>query len=125
MITFLVLSQNNKVITIVGLVLLIGHLVARHIHLASENRLELGIIRQFAVHFLHVIEKFLDPEHVSVIGKRDSMHSVGNRLVYKFRNRSLAVKQTVLRMYMKMCELCLTHGLNFQITKIIIVAALC
>jgi hypothetical protein len=28
-------------------------------------------------------------------------------------------------MYMKMCELCLTHGLNFQITKIIIVAALC
>ena len=51
---------------------------------------------------LDIVEELLDTEHISVVGHCDSSHAVGHGLVYQPGNRSLSVKNRILRMNVQM-----------------------
>jgi len=53
-----------------------------------------------AVLLVDIVEKFLDSEHVAMIGHSDSFHPVGHRLVHQTRDGSLAVENRILSVYM-------------------------
>ena len=49
-----------------------------------------------------IVEELLDAEHISVVGHCDSSHAVGHSFVYQPGNRSLSVKNRILRMNVQM-----------------------
>ena len=66
----------------------------RHIHLASQNRLErlLTGLLTFFVYALTIIIEFLYTEHVAVIGDGHTFHSVADGLIHKALHPGLAVE---------------------------------
>ena len=58
------------------------------------------------VFLVDVIEKFLDTEHIAMVGNGNSLHSIGHRLVDQTRYRSLTVQNGIL-------------GMNVQMNKIL------
>ena len=62
-----------------------------------QTRLGFGCLRLvFSLDFLDVVIKFLDTEHVAVIGQRDARLSVPHGLVYQLLNAGLAVENRIL-----------------------------
>ena len=53
-----------------------------------------------AVLLIDIVEKFLNAEHVAMIGHGDSLHTVGHRLIHQTGDRSLSVENRILSMYM-------------------------
>ena len=49
-----------------------------------------------------IVEELLDTEHISMVGHCDSSHAVGHGFVYQPGNRSLSVKNRILRMNVQM-----------------------
>ncbi|OAV64040.1 hypothetical protein Barb6_03414 [Bacteroidales bacterium Barb6] len=56
----------------------------------------------FAVLLLYLVIKFLDAEHIAVIGHGKGIHTVRLRLFDKRIYRSLSVQQRILSVYMQM-----------------------
>ena len=62
-----------------------------------QTRLGFGGLRLvFSLDFLDVVIKFLDTEHVAVIGQRDARLSVPHGLVHQLLNAGLAVEDRIL-----------------------------
>ncbi|OAV63804.1 hypothetical protein Barb4_04706 [Bacteroidales bacterium Barb4] len=61
-------------------------------------------IQMFAVLLLYLVIKFLDAEHIAVVGHGKGFHAVRLRLFDKRIYRSLSVQQRVLSVYMQMHE---------------------
>ncbi len=70
-------------VTVVALVFLVGHLLTRHIHLATDDRFEFLFIGFAGILFLNIIEKFLYAEHVAMVGNCKCGHAVSHSLVYE------------------------------------------
>ena len=69
--------------------------------------LQLGdFIPRLAVLLVHIIEKLLDAEHVAVVGHGDGVHPVGQAFVHHTRDGGHSVLNGILRMDVKMSELC-------------------
>ena len=108
LVALVVLCQHNQVVT--TLVALVFHLVglraARHVHLASEYGLKLGLalLTQLGVLLVAVVEELLDAEHIAVVGHGHASHAVGYGLVNQPLDAGLAVEDAVVCMYVKVNE---------------------
>ena len=98
-----VFSQHDEVVTthVAHVLDLVEPTAASHIHLTAEDGLEglfpLGL--QLLVNRVGIVEKFLDAEHVSMVGDGQSSHPVGNSLVNEPLHGRLAVKNGIIGMY--------------------------
>ncbi len=114
MVSGAVLGKHDQVIAVIRLVFFIGQFFARHIHLAADDWLEFLFVWFTGILFLDIIEKFLDSEHVAMIGQRDAPLPVGNGFVYKFRYCSLSVKKAILRVHVKVREWDIAHVVYYS-----------
>ena len=104
-----ILRQYDEVIaTLVISGLLQVHVATtRHIHLTAEDRLE-GFEAVFLTLFVHAVAdvvKFLNAEHVAVIGDGHALHTVADGFIYKLLDTRLSVEDRVVGMYMQMYEI--------------------
>ena len=84
-VTFIVLRQEDEVeVTSVILVLELMVIVAGHIYLTSDDRLDLG-------KFLRYLQEFLDTIHISMVCDGQSRHAEFLGTLKKAGNRRLAV----------------------------------
>ena len=83
---------------------LVGFRASRHVHLASQYGLELGLalLLQFGVFLLAIVEKLLYAHHVAVVGHGHATHAVGYGLVHKPLDAGLAVEYAVISVYVEM-----------------------
>jgi len=63
---------------------------------SAARRASLRCLRLCSLDFLDVVIKFLDTEHVAVIGQRDARLSVPHGLVHQLLNAGLAVEDRIL-----------------------------
>ncbi len=103
-VALLVLCQHYEVVSLVVLVLAVSQAVSGTIHLAAEYRLELLVVAALGVDLFDIVEELLDAEHVAMVSKGDAAHAEVDSLVDEAFDRSLAVKQAVLRVHMEVCE---------------------
>ena len=109
LVALVVLRQHNQVVA--ALVAVLFHLVflrvARHVHLAAENGLELrlALLFQLPVLLLAVVEKLLYAHHVAMVGHGHAPHAVGYGLVDELLYTGLPVEDAVISMYVKMDEI--------------------
>ena len=134
MVALVVFCEHNEVVTAhVLFAVHVGLRVACDVHLAPEYWLEceycllrlhvffdggsfLGrCVGEFflafgelafclALYFVHVVEEFLYPHHVAMVGNGHSAHAVLQGLVHEFRNACLAVEDGVLGVYVQVYE---------------------
>ena len=98
LVAVVVLGQKNKMeICPVVLVLEFMVIMLGHIHLASDDRLNLRILLRHLQELLHTI-------HVSMVGDGKCRHSELACTLKKAGNRRLTVKNRILCMDMKMDE---------------------
>ncbi len=136
-----VLGKHNQVTAGVALVDMLVQVFLRHIHFAAEDWTESEVclfcgdfsldcgffafggffellfevlygIFYLSFFLFHIVEILLDAVHIAMVGNCQAGHAVGNGFVDKGGNGSLPVEQGVLRMDVKMNELC-----HFSITK--------
>ena len=91
-----ILGQQDQVATDIALVDVLMAVLVGDIDLTAEDGLELLIIAAFLVQLGHIVVKFLDAEHVAVVGNGHAAHAVGYSLVDQRLDRSLSVKNRVL-----------------------------
>ena len=96
LITLIVLGKHYQVITahvFFATPQFLGT-IARHIHLATEDGLERlqPLFLPTFVDAAHVVMKFLDSEHIAVIGNGHAFHAVGYRFIYQLLNTRLAIQ---------------------------------
>src|SRR5574344_3134090 len=103
---------------------LITFLMMRHIHLTSENRFErfLTLFFQTAIHLIAVIKKFLDTEHISMVGDGHTAHAVGTGLVHELLDASLTVKNRLISMDVKMNKILhIDYFLCFESVELLLI----
>ena len=91
-----ILGQQDQVATDIALVDVLMAVLVGDIDLTAEDGLELLIIAPFLVQLGHIVVKFLDAEHVAVVGNGHAAHAVGYSFVDQRLDRSLSVKNRVL-----------------------------
>ena len=98
LVTLQVFGQQNQVPALVILVELVEAGVVGDIDLAAEDGLEqlLAFFAAFGVNLCYIVVKFLDAEHVAMVGNGHAAHPVGDGFVDECLDRSLAVKDGVL-----------------------------
>ena len=76
------------------------HAAARHIHLASEDRLEwlLTLFLQVLVDFVTLVEKVFHAKHIAVVSNGHAAHSVADGFLYQGLDRALTIKQRIICM---------------------------
>ena len=86
--------------TVVYLLFHAFHAAARHIHLASEDRLEwlLTLFLQVLVDFVTLVKKVFHAKHIAVVSNGHAAHSVANGFLYQSLYRTLAVEQRIICM---------------------------
>ena len=67
-VALIVLGEHDEVITVVALVFLVEHTFACHIHLTPQDGFEFLFVAFAGVFLLDIVEKFLDTEHVTMVG---------------------------------------------------------
>ena len=99
----IVLCQHDQVVA--ALVLLAAsqqlRAVSRHIHLATKDRYERlqPFLLALLVHVADDVVKFLDAEHVAMVGDGHAPHAVLQGFVYQTLNLRLAVEDREVGMY--------------------------
>ena len=90
LITLIVLSQHDEMVTTLMFLITLERLraIARNIHLATENGLERfqSLLLATFVDTIHIVVKFFDTEHITVIGDSHTFHAITNSLVYQSLN---------------------------------------
>ena len=109
LVAVLVLGQYYKVVSSkVFFCLLQAHVAsASHIHLATKDRLERFKSVFFAL-FVNAhadVVKFLNTEHVAVVGNSHALHSIGQSFVHKLFDTRLSIEYRVICMYVQMYEI--------------------
>ena len=103
LITLIVFGQNDEVVATQVLFCLLQTLIATtgYIHLTTEDRLERLETFFFAVFIDAVanVVKFLNAEHIAMIGDGHSLHAVGNSLIHKLLDTRLTIEYGVVGMY--------------------------
>ena len=104
-----ILRQYDEVIaTLVIPGLLQMHVATtRHIHLTAEDGLERfeAVFLTLFVHAVADVVKFLNAEHVAVIGDGHALHAVADGFIYKLLDTRLTIEDRVVGMYMQMYEI--------------------
>ena len=97
-----VLRKHNEVITAKVTIRLyhIFLVVMCHIHLTTEDRLErfLTLCFKLFINAVTVVKEFLDTKHISVIREGNTLHSISHRLIDKFADRRLSIKDGIVGM---------------------------
>ncbi len=107
LISILILGQQNKVpATHIRLTFTFLHTTTSHIDLTAKDRFHTRQTFLFATFVLLScnVEKLFDAEHISVIGNSKARHAVFGCLIKEPANLTLAVKEGIFCMYVKMRE---------------------
>ena len=103
LVAMLVLGQHYQVVSSQVLLSVLQHHVSStcHIHLATKDRLEWfkSVFFALFVHSVAYVVKFLNSEHVAVVGDGHTLHAVADSFVYKLFDARLSIEYRVVCMY--------------------------
>ena len=109
LVAMLVLGQHYQVVSTQVFLAFFQHHVASacHIHLATKNGLKRfkSVFFTLFVHTVAYVVKFLNAEHVAVVGNGHTLHAIADSFVYKLFDTRLSVEYRVICMYVQMYEI--------------------